>query len=107
MTDDPRRARRPARYREDAPLPQHFLDLATGEWVAAIVDWTPEGEMLRTEGARFRDALAAWKASRAMPRPSARGAMRSLGQDARPPRPRHEPLYAPDCCVRRLLQERR
>jgi hypothetical protein len=40
MTDDPRRARRAAGYREDAPLPQHYLDLATGEWVAAIVDWT-------------------------------------------------------------------
>jgi hypothetical protein len=66
MTEDPRRARRPARYREDAPLPQHYLDLATGEWVAAIVDWTPEGEMVRTEGARFRDSLAAWEASRAI-----------------------------------------
>jgi hypothetical protein len=66
MSEDPRRARRPARYREDAPLPQHFLDLATGEWVAAILDWTPEGEMFRTEGARFRNYLAAWEASREM-----------------------------------------
>ena len=65
MSEDPRRAHRPARYRDDAPLPQHFLDLATGEWVAAIVDWTPEGEMFRTEGARFRDYLAAGT-SRAM-----------------------------------------
>ena len=50
MTDDPRPARRPARYRDDAPLPQHFLDLATGKWVAAIVEWTPEGEKLRIDG---------------------------------------------------------
>jgi hypothetical protein len=42
--------------------------LATGEWVAAIVDWTPEGEMFRTEGAQFRDYVAAWEASRAMAR---------------------------------------
>ena len=58
MSEDPRRARRPARYRDDALLPQHFLDPATGEWVAAVVDWTPEGEMFRTEGARFRDYVA-------------------------------------------------
>jgi hypothetical protein len=34
--------------------------------VAAILDWTPEGEPIRTEGARFRDYLAAWEANRAM-----------------------------------------
>jgi hypothetical protein len=34
--------------------------------VAAILDWTPEGEPIRTEGTRFRDYLAAWEANRAM-----------------------------------------
>jgi hypothetical protein len=49
MTGDPRRGRRPARYRDDGTLPCHYLDLATGEWIAAILDWTPEGEAFRTE----------------------------------------------------------
>jgi hypothetical protein len=68
MTGDPRRGRRPARYRDDAPLPCHYLHLATGEWIAAIIDWTPEGEMIRTEGARFREYGEAWEASREMAR---------------------------------------
>jgi hypothetical protein len=55
MTEDPRRARRPARYHDDAPLPQNFLDLATGEWVAAILNWTSEGRLIWTEGRRFSD----------------------------------------------------
>jgi hypothetical protein len=49
MTGDPRCGRRPARYRDDGSMPCHYLDLATGEWVAAIVDWAPEGEPIRTE----------------------------------------------------------
>jgi hypothetical protein len=66
MTEDSRGACPPARYRDDAPLPQQYFDLATGRVVAAILDWTPEGEPIRTEGARFRDYLAAWEANRAM-----------------------------------------
>jgi hypothetical protein len=68
MTGDPRRGRRPARYRDDGPLPCHCLDLATGEWIAAIIDWAPEGEMIRTVGALFRDYREAWEASRGMAR---------------------------------------
>jgi hypothetical protein len=42
--EDPRGARHAARYREDGPLPQqHYPDLATGEWIACFIDWTPEG----------------------------------------------------------------
>jgi hypothetical protein len=61
------RARRPARHR-NALLSQHFPDLASGEWVAAILDWTPEGEPIRTEGGRYRDYMEAREASRAIER---------------------------------------
>jgi predicted dienelactone hydrolase len=36
--------------------------------VAAIIDWTPEGEKLRIDGGRFPDYRAAWEASREMAR---------------------------------------
>ena len=26
-----------------APLPQHYPDLATGEWITCFIDWTPAG----------------------------------------------------------------
>ena len=68
MTDaDPRKTAKPRRYREGAPILGHFpLIDGSGDWMAGILDWTPEGERIHTIGERCPDFAAALAASQRM-----------------------------------------
>ena len=65
--ETPRTPKPPRRDREDAPTLGHFpLIDGSGNWMAAIIDWTPESERIHTIGERCLDMLAAIAASERM-----------------------------------------
>lgn len=60
-TDDPAAPNTPRRFRDDGPLPHHYPDLATGEWIACIIE--PPGG--REPAMRYRAASATSQSSAA------------------------------------------